>query len=259
MTLRDYLEQRERELVEKLGLLYGEIAPKEAELAEVRRAKAAIGFASFQSTTAGTLTSALEGSTTSNWTRLNTLSALSYLGSTSDSPPQPPPSPYANLTMKQLVVKALSEHFHHGATTREMIDFFRDAWGRNIERTNLSPQISRLYQEGIIGRDEGLKHWYLRPPDRIGRLPYRVVRRAVHNNEVQPTGDIEWLLPEEVTRFHERVEPQIPDPDPDDDEDRASTDELVRAITDARLRSTVSGERTPEQQAVLDALKKLKP
>jgi len=40
--------------------------------------------------------------------------------------------------------KALSEQFQHGATTKQLVNFFKDAWGRDIERTNLSPQLSRL-------------------------------------------------------------------------------------------------------------------
>lgn len=63
----------------------------------------------------------------------------------------PRESPYARLTMKQLIRKALDEHFENGATAIEMLDFFADAWGRNdIVRTSLSPQLSRLKREGVI-------------------------------------------------------------------------------------------------------------
>ena len=37
--------------------------------------------------------------------------------------------------------KALSEQFQHGATTKQLVNFFKDAWGRDIERTNLSPRL----------------------------------------------------------------------------------------------------------------------
>lgn len=61
------------------------------------------------------------------------------------------PSPYAKLTMKQLVRKALDEHFTNGATANELLDFFRNAWGRHdVVRTSLSPQLSRLKREKVI-------------------------------------------------------------------------------------------------------------
>jgi hypothetical protein len=61
-------------------------------------------------------------------------------------------SPYANLTMKQLTIKALNEHFEEGATAKDLIDLFRNAYGRDIKRENLSPQLSRLLKDAIIGR-----------------------------------------------------------------------------------------------------------
>jgi hypothetical protein len=119
-------------------------------------------------------------------------------------------SPYADLTMKQLVVKALDEHFQHGATTRQLLDFFRDAWDRNIERTNLSPQLSRLYQELRIGRIRSTKGWFLIPQVEHGeRWPYRNTR----------TGEINWKLPSQA---HEEDEGLVTrgmhtDDPPDDD------------------------------------------
>lgn len=132
MGLRDYLEQRESELLTEIGDLHRKLAPLEAELAEVRRAKAAIGMPISDAAPAD-----------EKLLRSVTLERFDEVQRT---------SPYAHLTMKQLVVKALGEHFQHGAETRELVDFFRDAWGRDIARTNLSPQISRLYSEGVISR-----------------------------------------------------------------------------------------------------------
>ena len=37
MTLREFLENRERDLVSEIESLRGDLTPKEAELAEVRR------------------------------------------------------------------------------------------------------------------------------------------------------------------------------------------------------------------------------
>lgn len=52
---------------------------------------------------------------------------------------------YQNLTMKELVLRALEEHFPEGATAQQMLDLFANRWGRtDIVRTSLSPQLSRL-------------------------------------------------------------------------------------------------------------------
>lgn len=84
----------------------------------------------------------------------------------------PPPSPYAKLTMKQLVRKALGEQFRNGATAIELLDFFRDAWGRDdVIRTSLSPQLSRLKREGVIT---------------LEGMTWRLVDEADHNENGAP-------------------------------------------------------------------------
>ena len=133
--------------------------------------------------------------------------------------PQKVSSPYQGLTMKQLIVKVLEEHYPQGATTRKMLDFFRDAWNRDIQRENLSPQISRLYQEGIIGRVEGTREWYLIPEERRGRKPYRLLSKAFVNDRIVKAGEIVWLLPNEVGEHHEPIHlPAGSPPDPNDDQ-----------------------------------------
>ena len=44
MKLREFLENREHELVREIDECHGKLAPLEAELAEVRRAKGALGM-----------------------------------------------------------------------------------------------------------------------------------------------------------------------------------------------------------------------
>jgi hypothetical protein len=163
MNLHDYLPQREHDLLNDLETLRTAIAalqvkliPLESELANVRRAMSAIGIGSGVGLGAGDLSglAALGGfvppPSSPDW--LPPPSLLSGILPSSEDALRSffNENPYANLTMKQLVVKALSEHYHNGATTRELLDFFRDAWDRNIKRENLSPQLSRLAAEGII-------------------------------------------------------------------------------------------------------------
>ena len=62
--------------------------------------------------------------------------------------------------MKQLTLKALNEHFQKGATARQLLRFFKDAWGRDdVVRSSLSPQLTRLKNDGKIRRD-GIR-WFL--------------------------------------------------------------------------------------------------
>lgn len=64
------------------------------------------------------------------------------------------------LTMKQLVVKALKEHLLDGATANGLLDFFAREWGRDeIMRTSLSPQLSRLKDEGTIRLNGKVWHY----------------------------------------------------------------------------------------------------
>ena len=75
-------------------------------------------------------------------------------------------SSYESLTIKQLVLKALYGHFPKGATSRQLREFFRDAWDRHVARESLGPQLSRLRQEGAIKLDG--KVWAVtdRPADK---------------------------------------------------------------------------------------------
>src|SRR5260370_7793698 len=43
-TFREFLERRERELLEDITVRHAELIPKEAELAEIRRAKSALNI-----------------------------------------------------------------------------------------------------------------------------------------------------------------------------------------------------------------------
>jgi hypothetical protein len=116
-TVREILDRMERELLTSIEALRTGLVPLEAELANVRRAKAAVVA--------------------------------------QEAPPTPlvgpakpvviPESAYINLTMKQLALKALREQFPNGATASQLLDHFINAWGRtDIVRPSLSPQLSRL-------------------------------------------------------------------------------------------------------------------
>jgi hypothetical protein len=214
--LPTYLEARERELLaeikvigEEIAELHGRLAPLETELSAIRRCKATVSHAptnalaeiarhlsrSFDAETeratfrgiipgVSTLTAAATGSD-------KLISRLSGTGAIS----------YTDLTMKELVVKALSEHFlNTGAPTRSLIQHFKDAWGRDIARTNLSPQISRLYQEGTIGRIRSSRGWFLYVRNGIvqGFRPYLHQGRIAWCEPQMTNLDYEPLVAKEI-------------------------------------------------------------
>ncbi len=123
-SLRDYLAHRETELVDRLTALRKEQEPLENELADVRRARAALGPEPAP-----------------------LLDVARRLGTG-------PPGSFQDWTLKQMVVRALREHFPAGATAQTLLEFFRTAYGRDVQRESLSPQLSRLIDpDGIVVRE----------------------------------------------------------------------------------------------------------
>lgn len=199
MSIRDYLAGREEELLaemidrlQQIEALKAELIPIEGELAEVRRAKVAIGmsppseglakFAAVEglaqglsdpSSTFGSLGYAAISALDTAMKKADDAATKALADVALQSLPSPFASPYEHLTMKNLVKKALWEQFRGGATTRQLLDFFRDAWSRNVERTSLSPQLSRLFQDGEIGRIRSTRGWFFIHEARIqGFKPY---------------------------------------------------------------------------------------
>jgi hypothetical protein len=150
-SLRELLDEYERDILMRIDPVRKELASYERALADVRKARNAIVHGGSERL-AHTMVGRLGGRP----------SKIVFYGGGDPWPEQSAaaPSPYAKLTMKQLVRKALDEHFANGATALELLDFFKNAWGRHdIIRSSLSPQLSRLKREGVI-RLEG-KTWHL--------------------------------------------------------------------------------------------------
>lgn len=130
-SVRDFLAQREQELAAQLDELRKKREPLENELADVRRARAALG--------------------PEPPTLLDVVRQLAK---------GPPSSNFADWTLKQMTMRALQDHFPEGATAQTLLEFFRAAYGREIARESLSPQLSRLAdKDGLIMRDG--KTWKL--------------------------------------------------------------------------------------------------
>jgi hypothetical protein len=157
-STRDLLDRRERELMEKASSLRDQLEPIEKDLADVRRAKAALGMKSAGysplSELLGRRRSRLREVTATEADVAKVLASQTLAGGY---------NPFERMTIKGLIVKALDEHYRDAAATaQELLDFFRDAWGQEIDRASLSPQLSRLQEEGAIARFGGNK-WMLVP------------------------------------------------------------------------------------------------
>lgn len=135
MSLRDYLITREADLLRERASYLEKVAGIEVDLAETRRALAALGAPEMP----GLL-------------RLATGLAT------------PDGRPYGEWTLKQLAVRALQDHFPFGATANQLLAVFEGHYGRAIPRESLSPQLSRLKEDNIIKLDGKL--WKLVGPER---------------------------------------------------------------------------------------------
>lgn len=145
--LRDYLDRRERELVEEIEGLRNQLIPKEAELAEVRSAESALGMTYGRNLLEDISARATSVDASNMLQRSSNAIAPGAWLMGSQSPPVPIPMPalYDAMTIKQLVIRALWDNFcETGATAAELCEFFRYAYGRDVERSSLSPQLSRL-------------------------------------------------------------------------------------------------------------------
>ncbi len=160
-TIYAFLERRERELEQQIAALQGQLEPKQAELAALRRSKNALNIGSGNALSGGV-----------NLGNINALAAPFALSP--DSPSNglgmlgnPPPSntlaaaPYAGWTIKQMVVQAFLDHFRRGATSQQLREFIHVAYGRPIDPSSLRPQMHRLKGAGGLEHDSSTDKWNL--------------------------------------------------------------------------------------------------
>ncbi|MGD0024764.1 MAG: hypothetical protein ABSC37_09085 [Xanthobacteraceae bacterium] len=135
-TLAQFLERRERELLARVSALRGQLDPAEAELAQIQKVR-------------GLLSVAREAGRTD-------LASDAPIG----------PNPFAQMTIKELVVQAILDHFPTGGTAAQIRDFIRDAYGRTIEPSSLRPQMHRLKGDAVLTHDPSTDTWNLTPEKR---------------------------------------------------------------------------------------------
>lgn len=156
VNIRSLLDDHEAATVERIAKLRAELVPLERELFEIRLAKSALDRTPANSPQPELFSErkSVPNAATSHEDRWRSLVVHSL--------PTIPKSPYARLTIKELIVKGLQEQFELGATASQLLELFASAWGRtDVVRTSLSPQLSRLKQDGELIRDG--QRWRLAP------------------------------------------------------------------------------------------------
>lgn len=134
-SLPDYLIRRELELVQQTAAIRGLLAPKEAELAAVRKVMDTLGLRHGTDHSDFMATAAAVAQLPSG-----------YLIDLSESDDETT----VGFTIKQMILGALKDHFHDGATPTELRDYMRNVYGRDVDRNSISPQLARLREEGVV-------------------------------------------------------------------------------------------------------------
>jgi hypothetical protein len=150
-TLREFFGRRERELSNRAIAVQRELEMIALELAEIRKARAALP------------------ATEDEMSRFisEDVGLGEILADIKTSPHIPDPedamtaSPYDNMTIKQLVVQALRDNRgfrREGASTEQLREFIGHAYGRHIDRSSLTPQLSRLREDKLLVLIDGRWH-----------------------------------------------------------------------------------------------------
>jgi hypothetical protein len=153
-TVYQYLVRRERELVTQLPIFQAEVSVRESELAHVRSAmrqisqlggadKLRFGASEEPKTAIEAVSEAVAGEVARSGSPLTLL--LSN-----------------ETTIKDMILKTLwTTYRDNGATSVQLREYILLGYGRDIERTSFSPQLSRLKDEGLLKRKGGDDVWRL--------------------------------------------------------------------------------------------------
>jgi hypothetical protein len=157
--IADLLRRREYELVQRICAIKNLLFPAEKELADVRKAMDALQIA-HDGPLDDALSSAFALETTSPLSKNYFAELASYLRSGGAQNALTDSSagdvfPW-NLTIKQMILNALRDHFVDGATPTELSDYFHTAYGKTVNRNSISPQLARLREEGHVVQPAGI-------------------------------------------------------------------------------------------------------
>lgn len=205
-TLRQFLDRRERELAAQISALRGQLEPKEAELTQVRQMKALMTIAG-----SAALEAHAEHASQGVAPPLSSGSTEGVANRPIGVRPGPGPHPldppqvqaainerFKEMTIKELVIQALLDHFPTGASAALIRDFIRDAYERVIQPSSLRPQLRRLQLSGILYHDPSSDLWNITSQWRSKYIRYNVPLSRIAVDELK--SDEEPDLEEGVTR-----------------------------------------------------------
>jgi hypothetical protein len=161
-----YLTRRERELVQRSASIRGQLVPVERELAEVRKAMDALGLSHGSDLTDLMATAAAQQPAPQSalqalqQTNSNASVGQSALETVTAATAKAITEAASLLTIKQMILAALQDHFHDGASPTELSEYMQNAYAREVDRNSISPQLARLREEGMLNLHEGGK-WKL--------------------------------------------------------------------------------------------------
>lgn len=161
-NVRELLDRRERELKQQIELLQSELAalrndltPREIELIEVRRAKAALGMTT-ETPRPETANFPWSDKQSNNYRRGRESVCRSLVATIRDTPRH-------SLKIKELLVLAFIEHFQMiGATPSDLKAQIHISYGREIDSGSIRPNLGRLREDGIVMRSTPPK-WVIQP------------------------------------------------------------------------------------------------
>ena len=155
-TLVQYLERRTKELKSQISALRGQLDPRETELAQIEKMQSLLAIAP----------------------------AAGLADLASDAQMGPPSDVQVEMTIKEMILSALRDHFiDYGASPTELRDYMKSAYDRDIDRNSISPQLSRLREEGMVDMLNSGK-WKLSRHG-IGILRYGGAKSHLHEIKVR--------------------------------------------------------------------------
>jgi hypothetical protein len=162
-TLREFLDRRERELLIELAPAENQVLAIRAELAEIRRARASLEASANQ------LTGEVNRESVVLDPSLGPSGEMRPFGFGSLNEPRrlglggfvdcdgladgPLTVRQERLSIKQMILMVLEQEVkfrRYGATASEIRESIKNGFGREIEGTSISPQLSRLRDDGFV-------------------------------------------------------------------------------------------------------------
>lgn len=228
-TTQQFLARRKKELLAQISALKGQLAPKEAELAQITKFEASQMFtetpigvpyedgnalaalststaifdalgpdktnALVRASEAMKLTSSSISAALAESSKSVTLAGSAMSEAISQAMGNTASLRFAHMTIKQMIVQALLDHFPKGATAADIREYIRDGYGRTVDPSSLRPQMHRLKSNAVLVHDSQRDVWDLSKLVRKN-LAFPHARRGLSELKDEPIGVADEQLQE---------------------------------------------------------------